>query len=151
MQNHRQISNDVFRGSSDVSDCRGKVLIVEDDPNLRFGLESLIEEWGYETFAAADGEEALKFAIHERMRFDAIITDYNLGRGMTGAQMVKEIERRAGRQFPALILTGETGKESLAKIRASGIDVAHKPISPNDLQRRLSELLCERLVATLMA
>jgi CheY-like chemotaxis protein/anti-sigma regulatory factor (Ser/Thr protein kinase) len=122
----------------DCRDAGGKALIVADDAILRFALENLVEQWGFETCAAADADEALEHA--ENMNFDVVITDSQIGRGMTGVQMVRELERRAGRRFPALILTGETNEEALMEIVASGLDVAHKPISPDDLQRRFSEL-----------
>lgn len=118
-----------------------RVLIVEDDAILRFGLERLVEQWGYDTFAATDAEDALKHLADDQMCFDAIITDYHLGSCMTGVQMVKELERRAGRRFPALILTGGTGEESLVEIAASGIAVAHKPVSAEELEFRFSKLL----------
>ncbi|WP_296711177.1 hybrid sensor histidine kinase/response regulator [Rhodoblastus sp.] len=119
---------------------RSRVLIVENDAILRFALESLVEQWGYEACAAADADEAFKRGENDDMRFDLVITDYDIGNGSTGVQMVKELERRAGRRFPALVLMGETDEEALTDIVASGIDVAHKPISPDDLQRRFSGL-----------
>jgi two-component system, sensor histidine kinase and response regulator len=120
---------------------RIRVLIVEDDPVLRFSLEILAGDWGFDALAAADGEDALEQAVGAEMRFDAILTDYRMGPGMNGVQLVKEIERRAGRQFPALILTGETNEASLADIAKSGIDLAHKPIAPEELREKLSTLL----------
>ena len=128
------------RGDVD-GDGRIRVLIVEDEPILRFSLEMLARDWGFDTLAAADCEDALEQASSAEMRFDVVLTDYRLGPGMNGAQLINEIERRAGRRFPALILTGETDQASLTDIASSSIQVAHKPISPDDLQRRFSELL----------
>lgn len=131
----------VWRHDGESSGHRQHVLVVEDDPILRFGLENLVEQWGYAVLSAADVEEALNYASQKRMRFVAIITDYHLGNGMTGVEMLKELKQRAGRRIPALILTGETSRESLAAIVASGIDVAYKPTSEDELQRRFSRLL----------
>jgi DNA-binding response OmpR family regulator len=60
---------------------------------------------------------------------------------MNGVELIKEIERRAGRRFPALILTGETTDSSLADIARSGIDLAHKPISEEELREKVSMML----------
>jgi DNA-binding response OmpR family regulator len=120
---------------------RVRVLIVEDDAILRFSLEALAEVWGYDALAAADGEDALEQAVGADMRFDAIITDYRMGPGMNGVELVKEMERRAGRRFPALILTSETTEASLTDIAESGIDLAHKPISEEELRGKVSLML----------
>jgi DNA-binding response OmpR family regulator len=122
-------------------DVRVRVLIVEDDAILRFSLEALAEAWGFDALAATDGEDAIEQAVGVDMRFDAIITDYRMGSGMNGVQLVKEIERRAGRRFPALILTGETTAASLTDIVESGIDLAHKPISEEELRQKVSMIL----------
>ena len=37
-----------------------RVLIVEDDPSTRTGLAELVQNWGFQTDEAADGEEALR-------------------------------------------------------------------------------------------
>jgi CheY-like chemotaxis protein len=116
------------------------VLIVEDDAILRFSLEALAEVWGVDALAAADGADAMERAVGADMRIDAIITDYRMGPGMNGVQLIKEIERRAGRRFPALILTGET-EASLTEIAKSGIDLAHKPISEEDLREKVCMML----------
>jgi signal transduction histidine kinase len=120
---------------------RLRVLIVEDDPILRFSLESLAEDCGFDALAAADGDDALEQAVSAEMRFDAILTDYRMGPGMNGVQLVKEIERRACRRFPALILTGETTEASLTDVAESGIDLAHKPINEEVLREKVSMML----------
>jgi DNA-binding response OmpR family regulator len=120
---------------------RIRVLIVEDDAILRFSLEALAEVWGFDALGAADAEDAMEQAVGADMRIDAIITDYRMGPGMNGVQFVKEIERRAGRRFPALILTGETTESSLTDIANSGIDLAHKPISEEELREKVSMML----------
>jgi CheY-like chemotaxis protein len=124
---------------------RIRVLIVEDDAILRFSLEALAEVWGFEALAAADGEDALEQAARADMRFDAILTDYRMGRGINGVELVREIERRAGRRFPALILTGEMTKASLTDIAESGIELARKPISEEELREKVSMMLADTL------
>jgi CheY-like chemotaxis protein len=137
------VSNSVdHRESADGgAEGRIRVLIVEDDPILRFSLETLADDWGFDALTAADGEDALAQAVGKEMHIDAILTDYRMGRGMNGVELVKEIERRVGRRCPALILTGETNEASLTDIAKSGIDLAHKPIAPEALRERLSSLL----------
>ncbi len=76
-----------------LDDPGGRILIVEDNNILRHGLESIAQQWGCQTFAAASGEEALELASAKQWRFDAIVTDYRLGAGMTGLETAQEIAR----------------------------------------------------------
>ncbi len=122
-------------------DPRGRILIIEDNLILRNGLENIVRKWGCATLAASSGEEALEIAASRRWRFDAVLSDYRLGAGLTGVTAAKEIARRAGRDFPTLILTGDTASEHIAEIASSGFELLHKPVSAEQLRRKLSRLL----------
>jgi PAS domain S-box-containing protein len=118
----------------------GRVLIVEDNVQLRFGLEASLQEWGYQTFTADSGEHALDVAAEEHWRLDMIVADYRLGVGLTGPATAQEIVRRAGRPFPVLVLTGDTAKERIAEIQSSGFALLHKPVAIDDLRREMMRL-----------
>jgi CheY-like chemotaxis protein len=60
---------------------------------------------------------------------------------LNGVQAAKEIARRSGRNFPTLVLTGDTAKNRIAEITASGFDLLHKPVSTEALRRKLAEML----------
>ncbi len=122
-------------------DPRGQVLIVEDNAILRHVLENIVREWGCGTLSAASGEEALALASGNDWRFDAVVSDYRLGAGLNGVEAAREIARRSGRAFPTLILTGDTGKERIAEIAASGFELLHKPVNADELRRKLARLL----------
>ncbi|WP_298424347.1 PAS domain-containing protein [Rhodoblastus sp.] len=122
-------------------DPRGRILIIEDNLILRRGLENIARKWGCKTLSAASGEEALELASARRWRFDAVLSDYRLGAGLNGVETAKEIARRSGRDYPTLILTGDTATEHIAEIAASGFELLHKPVSAEQLRRKLSRLL----------
>ena len=75
-----------------------KLLLVEDDPSLRYivqsGLEDIIE--GYEVLAAANGEEGL--AMWREHRPDVILSDIEMP-VMDGYEMVKRIREDAYNLF----------------------------------------------------
>jgi PAS domain S-box-containing protein len=119
----------------------GRVLLIEDDTPLRDSIEILLDDWGYASLTAASGEEALDLATREGWRFDAVIADHRLGAGLTGTATATEIGRRAGRSFPTLILTGDTAKERIAEVHASGFVMLHKPVGAEDLRSRLAHLI----------
>jgi CheY-like chemotaxis protein/anti-sigma regulatory factor (Ser/Thr protein kinase) len=121
-------------------DSCGRVLIVEDNLLVLFGLEATLKEWGYETFTADSGEDAFNVAAKEDWRLDMIIADYRLGAGLTGTATAKEIERRAGHPFPVLVLTGDTAKDRIAEINASGFALLHKPVAADDLRREVTRM-----------
>ncbi len=56
---------------------------------------------------------------------------------------MKEIACRSGRYLPAVILTGDTSKEGVAAIAASGFQIMHKPIAPEPLRQSLARLMKE--------
>ena len=127
--------------SADLEDPGGRVLIVEDNAIVRHSLEAALAEWGYETLTASSGEEALHLAEGEGWRFGAVVTDQHLGAGLTGVETAKEIARRSGRYLPTLILTGDTSKDGISEINASGFEIIHKPIAAGPLRRSLAGLM----------
>jgi hypothetical protein len=67
-----------------------------------------------------------------------VIADHRLGSGLKGVAAAKEIVWRAGHAFPTLVLSGDTAKERIAEIAASGFEMLHKPVGSDDLRRALS-------------
>ncbi len=53
---------------------------------------------------------------------------------------------RSERYLPAVILTGDTSREGISEIAASGFQIMHKPIAPEPLRRRLARLMSGRLL-----
>ena len=116
------------------------MLIVEDNAILRMSLEETVADWGYKTLSAASGEAAVK-QVEGGVHVDAVVTDYRLGAGLNGIQTALEIERLSRRALPKLIVTGDTARERLEEIRASGCDFLHKPVSVADLRAKLAEMM----------
>ncbi len=117
-----------------------RILIIEDNVDVRTGLQMLTEGWGYETVAASSGEEALLLCITDAP-FDVIMADHRLGKGLTGTETVKKLCAHAGRNIPSVIITGDTASEQITEIQASGFDVMFKPVGAADLRRKLTKLM----------
>jgi CheY-like chemotaxis protein len=124
-----------------VDDPGGRVLIVEDNAIVLYGLEAVLEDFGYQVSTAVSGEEALDVAEEADWRFDAIVTDHRLGEGRTGIETAREIHARAGRAIPTLVLTGDTDKQRIAEIKASGFAILHKPVDAEELRRHLAGII----------
>ena len=65
-----------------------RILVVDDEPLIRLGLMSLVEEWGYEADMAGDARSAI--ALMERERFDLVITDVDMP-GMDGIALANYV------------------------------------------------------------
>jgi len=130
--------------ASDLSEELGlgqyRILIIEDELEVRGGLELLLKNWGYETITAASGEEALDLGAAEGWRFDAVITDHRLGAGLSGTATAKAICNRAGRPLPTIVITGDTAPERIVEIHVSGFEVLHKPVGAKQIRLKLARL-----------
>ncbi len=118
-----------------------RVLIVDDDPEQRELLETLITAWGHSAKGAATGEEALELV--PVVRPEVMITDLRMP-GMGGFAMMEQL--RAEQSLPpTIVLTAfgsvETAVETVHK--HGGFWFLEKPVSPGPL-RMLLERAGER-------
>ncbi|MEC5384647.1 ATP-binding protein [Uliginosibacterium sp. H3] len=125
-----------------AGDVAGSLVVVVDDEELvRTATQALLHQWGCIVVVAASRDEALaKLAASPRAP-DAILCDYRLGAGDNGAMVIEALRNEFNSDIPALLLTGDTGPDSLRKIAATGLPVLHKPIDVIGLRRELVDLL----------
>lgn len=134
-------TNPIDEDRTTVDDPGGRILIVEDNSIVLQGLELVLKQLGYETFLAISSDAALAVAATANARFDAIVTDQRLGKGLSGIETAREIQRRAGRAIPTLVLTGDTDKQRIAEIESSGFAILHKPVDAEELRSHLARLI----------
>lgn len=115
-----------------------RVLIIEDNPDLAFGLRATLEIEGYEVEVAPDGRQGLDLvrATHP----DLIILDLMLP-GMNGYQVLRTLRGEAN-ETPVLILTarGEEADKVLG-FRLGADDYVTKPFGRLELSARVGALL----------
>ena len=85
------------------------VVVVDDDPLLLDALHMALEDNGWSVIAATDYAEAINRLTSGKRPPDVIISDYRLGEGKVGSEVIKGIREMVGRQLPAILLTGELG------------------------------------------
>jgi two-component system response regulator MtrA len=130
---------------------RGKILIVDDEANIRAGLRAILSRDGHEVKDAASGEEALP--IVEIFPCEVAIVDIRMP-GMTGVELLHEI--RARRPFVSVVLlTGHgTLETAMAAIREGAHDYLLKPAQPDEIRATVASALAtsrrEREQAQLM-
>ena len=90
---------------------RHKILIVDDEPDVRKVLENMFLRQSYDVFCAGSGKEALVILAQEEM--DVIITDEQMP-GMTGTELLA-IAREKYPDTIRIVLTGQATLESAIK------------------------------------
>jgi two-component system response regulator PhoP len=115
-----------------------RVLVVEDDPDLREMVAKYFSDEGFVVDSAADGEQGLYMATEYPL--DLAIVDLGLPK-VSGVDLVKQA-RKKGRTFPILILTARDGWESkVAGLEAGADDYVVKPFHKEELMARVRALL----------
>ena len=118
-----------------------RLLIVEDDRELREALSALLRQAGYEVDAQADGREAFNSLLGRE--YDLAIVDLMLP-GMNGLALVRNLRRQLV-GLPILIITARDALED----RVSGLDAGAddylvKPFEMPELEARVRALLRRR-------
>ncbi len=109
-----------------------KVLLIEDDDQLRDAVREVLEEEGFETFTAANGEYGIQVA--REMLPDCIISDVNLPR-YDGYRVLNEIRKQPEMAFtPFIFLTAQGDKDDVRRGMTQGADdYITKPFQVADL------------------
>ena len=115
-----------------------RLLVVEDDPDLRRQLTAALEDAGYAVDAAKDGEEG--HFLGDTEPYDAVVLD--LGLPVIDGVSVLEKWRRAGRKMPVLILTArDRWSDKVAGFDAGADDYVAKPFHMEEVLARIRALL----------
>lgn len=129
-----------------LSQKRGRILFVEDHPDVREALASLLEDCGYDVTATATAEEAI-IQLESAGRFDLIVTDYSMP-GQSGAWLLNQAVARghigADRGLVVTALPNPPGCE--------GFTLLTKPLDINtffdEVDRRLTPARNARAAAS---
>jgi DNA-binding response OmpR family regulator len=117
---------------------KAKILIAEDDANIRLGLIATLESEGYAVVAAADGEQALR--LHAQEKFELVILDVMMPK-LSGYDVCREL-RAGGARASVLFLTAK-GEEvdKVVGLKLGADDYVTKPFGVRELLARVEALL----------
>ena len=119
-----------------------RVLIVEDDPAARIGLEQLVKSWGFIAESASDGEEALEKVTTFRPAI--VITDLVMPR-MDGLALLRALPLQGAADVTTLLLTAQgTVETAVEAMKEGAYDYLTKPVDIQRLKILLDKIL-ERL------
>ncbi|TBR16785.1 hybrid sensor histidine kinase/response regulator [bacterium] len=113
-----------------------KILVVDDDANLRESVRDNLELEGYEVTEAGTGAEAMKAVVTGF--FDVILMDFNLP-DSTGIDVIRDI-RKVNTESEILMLTAHASLDTALKaIRESVYDFLVKPVDFDVLKRAIAK------------
>ena len=115
-----------------------KILIIDDEPDIREILQFNIENEGYTTELAASAEEAEK-TMAEQI-FDLLLLDVMMGE-MSGFQLARKL-REQGNEIPIIFLTAkDTENDMLTGFSLGADDFIRKPFSIKEVIARIKSVL----------
>ena len=118
--------------------AEARLLVVDDEPNIRELLSTSLRFAGFEVHTAADGQEALNQA--ERTRPDLVVLDVMLP-DLDGFAVTRRLRER-GRDVPVLFLTAKDDvADRVAGLTVGGDDYVTKPFSLEEVVARIRAVL----------
>ena len=119
-----------------VSDrtSRGKLLIVDDEPSVRWALHRTLRAMGFEISEAANGDEAM--ALIRTVRFDVVLLDIAMP-GMDGVSACREIRKLTPMVGILMLTVRDSENEKIDALDAGADDYVTKPFNVRELAARI--------------
>lgn len=114
-----------------------RVLVVDDEPNMRRVLEIMLARQGYKTWAAANGREAFEHLAENPA--DLVISDLRMP-DMNGIELLRQL-RHAGNTVPLIMITAQGTIESAVEaMRLGACDYLLRPFDVETLDLAISRV-----------
>lgn len=115
-----------------------RILVIEDEPDLREGLQHNLEHEGYQVQTAADGAEGLEIA--RQMQPSLILLDLMLP-GLDGLEVLRRL-RQEGHVTPVIVLSARSqDRDKVAGLELGADDYLTKPFGLAELTARIRAVL----------
>ena len=115
-----------------------RILIVDDEPNVRLVFRTALESTGHELAAVEDGAKALEWLKSNNV--DLILLDLQMP-GMGGMEVLERL-RGSGNGVPVIIVTAHGSiPDAVAAIKLGAIDFLAKPLTPDALRKAAIDVL----------
>lgn len=118
-----------------------QVLVIDDEPEVRSGMQALLEQLGCRVAACSGYAEAERLLDERVLRVDVIVADFRLRQHENGIDTVRRLRAHMGEDVPALLVSGDTAPERLREAQSSGLPLLHKPVSADKLTETMLAVL----------
>lgn len=109
-----------------------RILLAEDNADLRSALKELLRREGFVVFEAATGLAALEIIRRERVTFSIMDVDMP---GLTGFEVLKIVRTQLGGALPCIFMSGDGSRERQMKaLEVGAFSLLEKPIVPDLLR-----------------
>ena len=117
-----------------------RVLVVEDEADIRRLVSIKLKGAGYEVLTASDGEEGLAAAVREKP--DLLVSDVMMPK-KDGYTMVREVRDALGSEAPVVIMLTSRGQDSdvATGLDSGADDYIVKPFAPRELVARIQVVM----------
>jgi two-component system, response regulator, stage 0 sporulation protein F len=140
------VPSDRWRHGRFLRERAPRILVADDDPDIRSELASALAEDGFLVVEAADGNELLDLVVRAvadssaRPFFDAIVTDVMMP-GFSGLDVLTALRSRTAR-VPVLVITAFGDERTIRTAESLGaVAVFRKPFDLDDLRTALENAL----------
>jgi signal transduction histidine kinase/CheY-like chemotaxis protein len=117
------------------------IVVVEDEPAVRAGLEVLLRGWGADIVSFDSVAESAQWAAASDpavFKPDLLIVDYRLEEGKTGVDAITVLRSRFGAAVPAILVTGSTMTGHDKEAQLHDFHLLIKPVVPNKLRAMIA-------------
>jgi DNA-binding NtrC family response regulator len=118
-----------------------RVLVVDDEENIREILTEYLNEFGYEVACAVNGKEALQ--IYKKERFDIILSDLVM-RPMDGMELLGEIKKFDPNAIFIMITGYPSVDSAMTAIKKGARDYITKPFNIDEIKIKIERALLEQ-------
>jgi DNA-binding NtrC family response regulator len=121
-------------------EMKARLLVAEDDADLRDALQEVLEDAGYDAVMAVDGRAALVHLEREHEIIDLIISDVRMP-GLTGSDLLAAA-RQTRREAPVIVITAfGSVEQAVEMVKAGAFQYLTKPFDPPELLRVIEQAL----------
>jgi len=120
---------------------KGKILVVDDEENVRNLVQLLLQNVGYEVDTASDGEEALSKV--ERLNIDVVILDIKMP-GMSGVEILQYLTVYWPDICVIMVTAVDDASSAIEAVKLGAYDYVTKPFDKVDLIQRVQKAIEKR-------
>jgi PAS domain S-box-containing protein len=141
-----EVTGDSQRAAGGTGPASSVILVVDDDEDVRGVLEQTLCRAGFEVLSAGGGRRALDILRSKEREISAVLIDLVMAH-MDGVETLRAM-RRERADVPAILVSGFTGDERIARFRELGFqDFVQKPFKPEALLASLRAVLSGQPIA----